>query len=78
MFSKRNKKDLTTPDDCNYSTAGMPAIENCDLFGLVDDCFMAQYLAAGLSKPVEQTTQDIIINKKYDGWDNLKSTTIIS
>ena len=71
MCSKRNQKDLTTPDDCNYSTAGMPAIENCDLFGLVDDCFMAQYLAAGLTNTVEQTSQDSVINKEYERWASL-------
>ena len=77
MFSRRSNKDLTTLGDSNYPSADMLAVGNCDLFGLIDDCFMAQFLAAGLLKPVEQTTPDHLINKENDKCDNLRSTTII-
>ena len=59
MFSKRNKIESETPDSHYYPITGIAAIENCVLFGLLDDVFMADYLAARLSKSTEPPSQSV-------------------
>lgn len=78
MFSKRNKKDPATPDGTYCPAAGMAAMENCILFGIVDDVFMAQFLAAGLSKSLEQVTPGQLFSRKLDRWGSINNTPINS